>query len=136
VEGERVALLAVSRVGLELGTVRHHHLDEVIVGMEIFGLLHGETSASAEQARVRAHPGEIERLFTQKTAPGQAVSALPGSMLSLWAASGGREGAPQAYVLQFAEKGDDPSLRQNEGDAERVGSHPTREQQGNAGDGP
>src|SRR5262245_34866585 len=43
VEGERVALLAVGRVGLELGAVRHHHLDEVVVGMKIFGLLHGET---------------------------------------------------------------------------------------------
>src|SRR5262245_28426852 len=41
VERELVALLAVGRVGLELGAIRHHHLDHVVIGVEVVLLFHG-----------------------------------------------------------------------------------------------
>src|SRR5262245_3262039 len=41
VEGESVALLAIGGVGLKLSAVRHHHLDAVIVWVEVLKLLHG-----------------------------------------------------------------------------------------------
>ena len=44
VEGERVALLAVGRVGLKLSPVGHQDLDHVIVGMEIVLLFHRDLS--------------------------------------------------------------------------------------------
>src|SRR5262245_46346846 len=41
IEGKSVTLLAIGGVGLKLGAVRHHHLDPMIVGVEVFKLLHG-----------------------------------------------------------------------------------------------
>src|SRR5215831_17588539 len=41
VEGEGVPLLAIGGVGLKLSAVRHHHLDAVIVWVEVLKLLHG-----------------------------------------------------------------------------------------------
>src|SRR5262249_1048077 len=54
VEGERVPLLTIGRVGFELGAVRHRHLDAMIVGMKIILLLHDHltpTAAAANSAK-------------------------------------------------------------------------------------
>src|SRR5262245_13535276 len=57
VERERVALLAVGRIGLELGAVRHYHLDAMIVGVEILELLHGNLSPASPSATAEDNPG-------------------------------------------------------------------------------
>src|SRR5262249_61667205 len=50
VEGERVPLLTIGRVGFELGAVRHRHLDAMIVGMKIILLLHDHLTPPATAA--------------------------------------------------------------------------------------
>src|SRR2546421_1229429 len=60
VEGELVALLAVGRVGLELGAVGQDYLDTVVVRMEVVELLHG-CLARAVVNGPRRHGGQAEK---------------------------------------------------------------------------
>src|SRR5262249_647175 len=50
VEGERVPLLTIGRVGFELGAVCHRHLDAMIVGMKIILFLHDHLTPTAAAA--------------------------------------------------------------------------------------